>query len=330
MAKPLKLLIENESNLGPVFDLDEKRYADAEARHPDVAKQVEAVFSYDLSNYAKTIGEADAVVGWTFPHREIKSAASRLKWIHLTGAGVNHMLPFDWVPPGVVITNNRGVHAPKAQEFAAMAALMLANRIPDIVGLQQQKAWKSLYSPTISGKTALIVGVGNMGGAAAAACQMLGMCVLGMRRSGEPHPAVDAMYKPEALIGLLAQADIVFVCTPLTPDTKHLLGEKEIAAMKPGAGLVNIGRGSVVDTEALRTALIEKKLGGAIVDVFDPEPLPADSPLWHTPNLIVTPHCSSDDADTYVPRTLDLVFENMRRLIAGWELTCRVDPKRGY
>jgi phosphoglycerate dehydrogenase-like enzyme len=243
---------------------------------------------------------------------------------------VNHLLPFDWVPPGVVITNSRGVHAPKAREFAALSALILANRIPEIVGLQRQKIWKPLYSPGIAGRTALVVGVGNMGGAAASACRMLEMRVLGTRRSGEPHPEVHAMYLPDALLSLLGQADIVFVCTPLTPATRHLIGTAEIAAMKSGAGLVNLSRGGVVDAEALRVALLEKRLGGALVDVFDPEPLPAASPLWDTPGLIVTPHCSSDDADTYVPRILDLVFENLRRLIAGSELLCRVDPQRGY
>ena len=187
-----------------------------------------------------------------------------------------------------------------------------------------------LYSPSITGMTAGIVGVGNMGGAVASACKKLGMRVIGTRRGGAPHRQVDRMLGPGELDALLAESDVIFVCTPLTPETSGLIGTNQFARMKDGAGLVNIARGAVVDNVALCAALAGGRLSGAILDVFDPEPLPPDSPLWDTPNVIITPHCSSDDAQAYVPKTLDLIFENLRRMLTGEALIAAVDPRLGY
>ena len=256
--------------------------------------------------------------------------APRLRWVHLTGAGVNHLAPFDWIPPGVVVTNNRGVHASKAEEFGALAALMIVNRVPRIVAQQGRQEWRLLYSPSITGMTAGIVGVGNMGGAVASACKKLGMRVIGTRRGGAPHPQVDRMLGPGELDTLLAESDVIFLCTPLTPETRGLIGANQFARMKDGAGLVNVARGAVIDHAALCAALAGGRLSGAILDVFDPEPLPPDSPLWDTPNVIITPHCSSDDAQAYVPKTLDLIFENLRRLLTGEALVAAIDPRLGY
>ena len=128
----------------------------------------------------------------------------------------------------------------------------------------------------------------------------------------------------------MQRADFILVAAPLTPATYHLVSREVLAAAKPGAGLINVGRAGVVDYDALREALASGAIAGAILDVFDPEPLPASSPLWRTPNLILMPHCSSDDLDCYLPRTLDLVFQNVRRLIGGRPLKNVVDQRRGY
>ena len=326
----LNLLIENESTLGPVFEIDRDRFAAALARHPDVGARVSARFSTDCSHFDDAIGTADVVIGWKFPHRELAARAARLRWVHLTGAGVEHLAPFDWIPPGVVVTNNRGVHASKAEEFGALAALMIVNRLPQIVAQQSRQDWQPVYSPSIQGMTAAIVGVGNMGGAVAGACKKLGMRVIGTRRGGAPHPQVDRMLGPGNLDALLGEGDVVFLCTPLTTETRKLIGAGQLARMKQGAGLVNIARGGIIDDQALCAALKSGHLSGAILDVFDPEPLPADSPLWDAPNVIITPHCSSDDAAAYVPKTLDLICENLRRLLAGRALLAAVDPALGY
>ena len=155
------------------------------------------------------------------------------------------------------------------------------------------------------------------------------MTVLGVRRSGEPHPAIDEMHKPDAIPALVTRADFIFVATPATANTRHLLGVVEIAAMRPGAGIVSYSRAAVIDYESVRVRCEAGEIS-AILDVFDPEPLPADSPLWHTPNVIITPHCSSDDTDVYIPKTLDHVLANMRRFRAGEPLENRVDPVLEY
>ena len=137
------------------------------------------------------------------------------------------------------------------------------------------------------------------------------------------------MYRPSALLGLLPKADFVVVTAPLTPATRHLIGGKELDRLRPGAGLVNMSRADLVDYEALAARLEAGTLGGAVIDVARPEPLPPDSPLWRTPNLLITPHISSDPLD-YVERMARIVVDNARRLVAGRPLQNRVDPARGY
>jgi phosphoglycerate dehydrogenase-like enzyme len=208
--------------------------------------------------------------------------------------------------------------------------LALCARLPEMVNNQQQAKWAPIFTPSIAGKTLLVLGLGDMGGAAAKAAKRLGMRVLGMRRNVRPHRHADAMLPLGQLHKALAEADFVLVATPLTPDTHHLIDARAIAAMKTGAGLINVGRAGVVDYAELAQALRGGKLSGAILDVFDPEPLPASSPLWHVPNLIITPHCSSDDLDHYLPLTLDLAFANVARLRDGKRLKNAVDPATGY
>jgi phosphoglycerate dehydrogenase-like enzyme len=226
-------------------------------------------------------------------------------------------MPLTWMPPGVRMTTNRGVHGPKAGEFAAMAILMMSNHLPALVTAQREGRWARIFSTPARGKTLLIVGVGAMGGAAARYAKRLGLRVLGVRRTRRRHASVDEMFGPDQLDHVLSRADIVLVTVPLTPETRQLIGKRELDLMKPGAALINMARARVVDYEALAAKLASGELSGALLDVFDPEPLPADSPLWTTPNLVITPHVSSDDADSYVPRTLDLLFENVRRHRAG-------------
>jgi len=145
------------------------------------------------------------------------------------------------------------------------------------------------------------------------------MHVIGIRRTGAPRPYVDEMHKPDALRKLLPRADFVVMATPATASTRQMLGRGEIALLKKGAGLLNYSRAALVDYDALRKRL-ERGEVSAILDVFDPEPLPAGSSLWKTPNLIITPHSSSDDTLSYTPKTLDMLFTQMERFIAGRKL----------
>jgi phosphoglycerate dehydrogenase-like enzyme len=272
----------------------------------------------------------DIVVDKAFPKSTLARAAPKLRWIHIIGAGIEPLLPLDWLPKHVTLTNNSGVHVQKTGEFATLALLALCSRLPEILANQRAAKWRPIFTPSIAGKTLLVVGLGEMGGAAARSAKRLGMKVLGMRRNPRPHRHADAILPLAHLCRGLAQADFVLVATPLTPATRHLIDAGAIAAMKTGAGLINVGRAGVVDYAALAEALRGGKLSGAVLDVFDPEPLPASSPLWKVPNLIMTPHCSSDDLDLYLPLTLDLAFANAARLGAGKRLKNAVDPATGY
>lgn len=155
------------------------------------------------------------------------------------------------------------------------------------------------------------------------------MHVIGVRRSKEPHPHVDELIAPDELHRALPRADFVVVTAALTPGTRGMIGAKELALLRPEAGLVNMARAAIVDYDALVARLEAGKLRGAIVDVCYKEPLPADAPLRSVPNLLITPHISSDPAD-YATPTIELITDNLIRLLAGRELTCRVDPARGY
>jgi len=272
----------------------------------------------------------DLIVDPAFPRERLAEAAPRLRWIHIIGAGIEPLLPLDWLPRQVILTNNSGVHAQKTGEFATMALLALCYRLPQIVSNQHRAEWRQIFTPSIAGKTVLVVGLGEMGGAAAKSAKKLGMTVLGIRRNPARHRHADEILPLGKLHKALARADFVVVAAPLTPSTAHLIDAKAISAMKDGAGLINVGRAGVVDYGALVRALNKGKLSGAMLDVFDPEPLPADSPLWRTPNLFITPHCSSDDLDDYLPKTLDLAFDNLARLRAGKALRNAVDPATGY
>jgi phosphoglycerate dehydrogenase-like enzyme len=176
----------------------------------------------------------------------------------------------------------------------------------------------------------VIVGVGSIGGEVARLARRFGMKVLGVRRSGRPHRWVHRMFTTKGLRTALRQADFVVVTTPLTPETRGLLGAKELDCLPSHAGLVNLGRGAVIDYDALSAKLWTKELSGAVLDVFHEEPLPPESPMWSTPNVIMSPHCAVDDGRAYVPRCLDIFFDNLRRYLAGRPLRNVVDPSQGY
>ena len=328
--KRIRLHIENVREMDLVYKITEDRYAAAAARHKTLARRIDVTVAEDAKGFDKAIADADILVGWRFNRENLAERAPNLKWIHMTGAGIEHVLPFDWLPAGTVLTNNRGVHRPKAQQFTMTALLMLNERIPALVTEQHKAKWTRIYATAIEGKTALIIGVGMMGDAAARAARQLGLKTIGVRRSGTPNRYIDEMHTPDRLAELLPRADFVLVNAPLTDETEGMIGRAELELMQPSAGLINMGRARVVDYKALATKLRKREISGAVLDVFDPEPLPKTSPLWKVPNLIMTPHVSSDDDDNYGPLTADLVFENIGRWVAGKVLKNVVDRTLQY
>ena len=313
-----------------VFTITEERFRAVCARFPAVAEQVEAFIDWDLEHFAESMENADVLVTWDFPTENISNMAPQLKFIHIVGAGVEHLCPMDWVPEGVKVVNNRGVHATKGGEFGMMAVLMLNSRIPAITENQRRANWESLYSSPVAEKTLVVIGVGNIGGAAGLQCARLGMEIIGISRHGKPVEGFSQVLTPKVLAEVLPKADFVLMATPLTPETENLLDRQKQTLIKPGAGIINMGRAGTMDYDALVDNLNNGHFSGAIIDVFDPEPLPVESTLWTTPNLLVTPHISADDGNTYVAMTLDLVFQNLERLLNGRELKNLVRPELGY
>jgi phosphoglycerate dehydrogenase-like enzyme len=287
----------------------------------------------DLSWMSRATGlvtHNDVLLHPKFPLRSLAQAAPRLRWIHVTGAGIEPLLPFDWLPTAATLTNNSGVHVEKIQESALMMLLMLNARVPTIVSDQRKSLWRQIFTPTIRGRTVLIIGVGDMGGAVAHAARQLGLRVLGIRRSRASHPNVDEMFGPDELDTALPRADFVVLAVPLTEATMQLVDRRRIQLMKQGSGFINIGRAASVDSRALIEALNTGKLSGAILDVFEQEPLSSSSSLWNTENLILMQHVTSDDEDKYLPKTLDLAFANVQRLVEGKDLLNVVNAQRGY
>ena len=329
-SAPLHVHVENASTLMPVFQVRRDQYENALQRHPDVARMIRTTWGRDQDNWKAEAATADAIVTYRFPKDTLAADAPRLKLLQILGAGVDYLLPLDWVPPGITMLTNSGAHVPKAAQSGLMALMMLNSRMPELAWSHRERRWNRVFTSTLDGKTVLIVGVGAIGGGIAEHAKAFGMKVLGIRRSGESHPYVDRMYRPEALHELLPQADFVVLNTALTPETKFLVGAKELARMKRGASLLNMSRGGLLDPAALDEALRSGHLAGAMIDVAWPEPPPADWPYWDTPNLIITPHVLSDDIEAYVPRTLDLFFSNLRRYFAGDPLTNVVDLERKY
>ena len=323
------LHIDNDSQLGEVFEVTPTRLAEALKRHPAVAARLDITMGEDGHRFDEHIRTADVLFGWRFDRTNLEQRAPRLRWIHAPGAGINHFIPFDWLPANTVFTNNRGIHGARAHEYATMAILMLNNRVPEMITNQRQGKWVQLFNSGIEGKTLLVIGVGSVGSGIAVWAKRFGMYVIGVRRTGLPRRGVDEMHTPDALPHLLPRADFVAVATPATSRTQRLLGRKEIALLKTGAGLLNYSRAALVDYDALRERLERGELS-AVLDVFDPEPLPADSPLWQTPNLIITPHSSSDDTERYTPKTLDLMFRQMERFMAGRKLANIVSRELEY
>ena len=327
-----------------VFRIDEEKIASAIARHPHLADKVNVTLTRtrsrwggapgwsdeDLARFYEEMRDADIFVGYQFPRENLKKVAPNLKWIHIIGAGIEHLHPLSWLPDDVILTNNRGAHAPKTCEYAMMAILMLGNHIPRLVTAQRESRWDGHFVSVVADETIAILGAGKQGSAVAFAAKRLGLRTIGVDVDPREREHFDRVVPPDERYDVLAQADYVGVTLPLTAETENCFGEKEFAAMKSDAGFFNISRGKIVDTDALLHALYSGEISGAVLDVFETEPLPPDSPLWSAPNLVMTPHMGCDDEKNYIHRTLDIVLYNVERLLAGEPLENRVDPVRGF
>ena len=280
--------------------------------------------------------DADIFVGYSLRPEQF-ACARRLKWIHSTAAGVAQLMFPELRASDVAVTNASGVHSiPMAEHILGML-IALARHFPLALRYQlrrhwaQQEIWDLPLRPReLAGQTLLIVGFGAIGRELARRARLIGMKIWAVTRSGKAKEELAERVLPASqLQEALPQADFVVLTAPETPETYHLIGARELRAMKPAAFLINVARGSLVDEAALIAALEHSGIAGAALDVAEREPLPPESPLWTLENVLITPHISSA-SELLWERQADLVLENLDRWFSGRELLNRVDLNRGY
>ena len=262
--------------------------------------------------------------------------APRLRWLQLSGDGVDHLRGKPIMQSDVIITNAR-VFATPISEYVFASVLSWCYHFPKMrAQFQEQRIyphnqWEEYLSDEIAGKTLAIIGHGAIGHKLAKVAQAFEMDVIATRRSATQPTREDGVevYPANHLREVMARGDVVVVCLPLTDETEGIIGEAELRAMKPHAYLVAVGRGKVIDEAALVRALKERWIGGAGLDVFAQRPLPPDSPFFDLPNVIMTPHMSGV-SNGYAQRGVALFCENLRRYIGGEPLINVVDKKKGY
>ena len=312
------------------FALTQTNWDTAAASAPDIASGHTLSFGETPETFAAGMQDAEVLVAHTAAVAEGLPPSPKLKLLYVTSAGLDKLAPFDWLPDGVALLNNRGTHAAKAGEYGLMALLMLINRMPAILTSQRDGVWTMAHGSVLAGHRVVFVGLGTLGGSAAMHAHAFGMHVTGIRTTAAPHPACHEVVAIDALDSVLPQAEILYLATPLTPATTGLLSRSRIALLPKGAGIVNVGRGALIDQDAAFDALDSGHLGGAVLDVFDPEPLPPGHRAWTTKNLVITPHNSADDPNTYNVRSLEILFDNLRAYRDGTKLPNRFDIDRGY
>jgi len=289
--------------------------------------------SYDA--IARELGTADIFLGWSLTPEQL-ALAPRLRWIYSPAAAVHGLLSPELAASSIVVTNASSVHGPVVAEHALALMLALAKRIPQSVRYQDQRIWAQqlLWDDTprpreLSGATVALIGYGAIGTRLAELALAFGMKVLVVREHPErEHPAVE-QFHTDQLDSVLARSDFVVLAAPLTPKTRHMFDAGRIQRMKPTAYLINVSRGPLIDDAALIAALTSKSIGGAALDVFDREPLPADSPYWTLQNVLITPH-SAALTERLWERHYALFSANLKRFLAGQPLVGVVDKSAGY
>src|SRR5579871_2076297 len=280
--------------------------------------------------------DTDIFVGYSLRAEQLKHA-KKLKWIHSTAAGVAQLMYPELRESGVLVTNPRGVFSVPMAEHTLGLMIAMARNYPDSVRFQDKSTWgqQQLWDlpqrlGELSGKTVLIVGFGSIGKELAKRARAFDMRVWGVTRSGKGDANLaQKIVRASELHTVLPEADYVVIAAPETSETRKLIGEEQIALMKRGARLLNVGRGSLLDEAALIASLENGQLSGAALDVTGVEPLPENSPLWKTPNLFITPHTSAV-SDKLWERETELLVELLELWFSGKPMKNVVDLARGY
>jgi phosphoglycerate dehydrogenase-like enzyme len=304
------------------------------ARMREVAPGAAVVAAPDRAAAVKEAADADVVIGECVP--EVIRAGARLRWVQRMYAGVERCVAIPEIAErGIVLTNMQKVAGSVMAEHVLALMFGLTRGLADYLPAQQEGEWADEAVPEsrmweVKGRTMLVAGLGGIGTEVAKRAHALGMTVIATRNSGTEGPDyVAEVGLPDKLLPFAARADVIVSTLPLTPETKGLMNKAFFDAVKRGALFINVGRGATVVTDELVAALKDGRLGGAGLDVTDPEPLPPDHPLWRAPNAIITPHVSASLEGNEVPRWI-LARENLRRYVEGEKLLSEVDVGKGY
>jgi phosphoglycerate dehydrogenase-like enzyme len=298
---------------------------------------VEAVQRSSYDGIEAYLRDAEVVIAWSLRPEQLR-VAEKLRWIHSPAAAVHQLIFPELVNSDIILTNSSEVHGGVVAEHVMALVFALAKRLPQAARFQQKHVWGQealwLGRPRpreVAGATLGLIGLGGIGRRVAKSASALGMRVIAAREHpGKEIPeGVQQVFASTQLDELLAQSDYVVLATPLTPGTLGLMNASRLAKMRPDAYLINVGRGPLVDESALAEALREHKIGGAALDVFGEEPLPANSPLWDLENLSITPHTAGITEKLW-ERHYAFISENLRRYLEHRPLLGVLDKKQGY
>lgn len=312
----------------PLRNVTKEHLAKIRSQSSDIDLQI--VAASDTREIEKQMLDANVVAGIPSSIPNL-SEAKNLKWVHSFSAGMDKVLTPELVGSNVLCSNSAGIHATPIAEHIIAFLLTFTRKLKETFEQQQQKKWQRIDELTeLKDKNVLVIGLGKIGSEAARLASCFGAHVCAIDTSGKEKPSfVKELGTTEQLSAFLGKADFVVLCLPHTKDTHHFINKERLGIMQPYAVLLNIGRGGVVDEQALIEALQQKKIGGAGLDVTEKEPLPKDSPLWDMENVVITPH-HSGISEKYMDRAIERFCLNLQAFLEGRPLPNLVDKKQGY
>jgi phosphoglycerate dehydrogenase-like enzyme len=304
-------------------------------RLSELGPDVRLKFADKASDLEPELADARVLFQWAGNREELKrvlAGAPRLEWIHGRYAGLDAILSPELIESPVPLTNGRGSFSQSLGEFVMCGALYFAKELPRMLRSKAEKKWDVFDVRELSTQTLGIVGHGDIGRAIARRAKAFGVKVLALRRDTSPRPGdedVDQVFANADLHAMLPLCDYVVAAAPLTPQTRHMISAAEFAVMKPGAIVMNVGRGPVIDEAAMVTALQSKQIRGAVLDVFEVEPLPAESPLWGMENVLISFH-TADHTKDWLDDAVSLFIGQFNRWRKGEPLKNVADKRAGY
>lgn len=274
------------------------------------------------------LSECEVIFGWKIPAELIRQAKN-VRWIQSMGAGVDDLMQQPGLAPHLQLTRITGQFGDPIAEYVFARLLYIFKDLERSVQAQQNRAWVPFLEGTLAGKSIGIAGLGSIGCRVASLAKAFRMQVLGLSRTQAlvRCPGLDQHFSPAEWLGFAEQSDILVLTLPLTPDTYHVVNEHVLARLKPGAWIVNVGRGSLIDEDSLIRALDQNLIGGAILDVFEQEPLPGNHPFWSMRNVLITPHVSGP---SQIESVTGFFVENLKRYKSRLPLVGLVDRQQGY